>query len=62
MSRPRKHKFHDLPVGEEYVVSEMKRWLKSAIYNHGAATGKTFSIRQMFPRVKGTAYVVRRTA
>lgn len=43
MSRPRKHKFHDLAVGESYEIPDAPRWIKSAVYNYGAQAGKYFS-------------------
>lgn len=61
MSRPRKHKYRELEVGEE-VVAHVPRWLKSAIYNYGAQTGRKYSITKVEPGKKDSAYVIRRTA
>jgi hypothetical protein len=47
MSRPRKHKFRILEIGESYEVANPPKWLRAAIYNHGAATGKYFSVCQL---------------
>jgi hypothetical protein len=43
MSRPHKHKFHELAVGESYEVPNAPRWIKSAVYSYGAQAGKYFS-------------------
>ncbi len=62
MSRPRKHKFRSLEVGESYVVATAPRWLKSAIYNYATQSGRKYSVCKAEPEKKDSAYVIRRTA
>lgn len=63
MSRPRKHKFRSLAVGEFYeTTAEPPRWLRSAIYRYGSSRDKKFSVCKVKPRDPNSAYVVRRTA
>jgi hypothetical protein len=61
MSRPRKHKFRSLQVGESYVMTDPPTWMKPAIYSYGASSGKTFSICKAHPFTKDRTYMVLRT-
>lgn len=56
--RPIKHRFRTLQIGESYELHNPPTWLKFAIYNHGAETGKYFSVCQ----VGNGSFEVRRLA
>lgn len=62
MSRPRKHKFRSLTIGESYTVENAPRWMRSAIYNYATKSDRKYSVRKVEPGKKDSAYVIRRTA
>lgn len=62
MSRPRKHKFRSLEVGESYTAENAPRWLRSAIYNYATSSGRKYSVCKVTPGQKDSAFVITRTA
>lgn len=57
-----KHKYLTLKVRQSYEVMDPPGWMKSAVYNYAARSGKSFSVCKLAPRTKEPAIVIRRTA